>query len=598
MKHTLLWSSLLTLFLSSGLNGQERFLEEVFSESDIVIQKDQAFGWNTDPFNGQEMYNVHLLDQAAVTAEHNEIRDAWLQSNNPLDIPSKYFTPNLVLPPADRTIIKLTVPKGVPGQPGYSPFGDFELLTYDLYMPNPAVDTMQARPVLIYIHTGNFIPKGINGGVTGNREDSTVVELCTQWAKRGYVAIAFNYRLGWNPDAAVPQSTRTRTLLNAVYRAIQDTKHMVRVVKAQAAAFRIDPGKIGLYGQGSGGYVALAYNSLDRWEETDLPKFDPTGTGITVIDTTFVGKPDGTGGLLNFYDYQLPPGIDPSIAICINAGGALGDLSWIEGNEAPFVTLHAVRDEFAPFVQGTVIVPSNNQPVVDADGPNLFMPKVNSFGLNDAFAGMNDFGDPYTQRARQVYGQTFSSSLPPINGVGPITVASDAEGLFVLDTELGDSAPWDFWDDDDFSDWYDLISPTFGSFMQPKQNIIDEANAGPNANDLQHVFAYIDSIQGYIHPKIMRVMQIGNWEALSINSVRKNELFKMYPNPAEDAVVIESKGKTLEEIVIMDISGKVVSRDQVWNQTMAINVKDLNSGVYFVKVRSNEEEFVEKLIIQ
>jgi hypothetical protein len=93
-------------------------------------------------------------------------------------------------------------------------------------------------------------------------------------------------------------------------------------------------------------------------------------------------------------------------------------------------------------------------------------------------------------------------------------------------------------------------------------------------------------------------MQIGNWEALSINSIRKNDLFKMYPNPAEDIVVIESKGKVLEEVVIMDISGKVVNREQTWNQTMAIDVKDLKSGVYFVKVRSNEEEFVEKLIIQ
>jgi hypothetical protein len=72
----------------------------------------------------------------------------------------------------------------------------------------------------------------------------------------------------------------------------------------------------------------------------------------------------------------------------------------------------------------------------------------------------------------------------------------------------------------------------------------------------------------------------------------------MYPNPAEDIVVIESKGKVLEEVVIMDISGKVVNREQTWNQTMAIDVKDLKSGVYFVKVRSNEEEFVEKLIIQ
>ena len=122
--------------------------------------------------------------------------------------------------------------------------------------------------------------------------------------------------------------------------------------------------------------------------------------------------------------------------------------------------------------------------------------------------------------------------------------------------------------------------------------------ANPEGNNPNHGRAYIDTIQNYVNPRLMRVMQIGNWEALSINSIRKNDLFKMYPNPAEDIVVIESKGKVLEEVVIMDISGKVVNREQTWNQTMAIDVKDLKSGVYFVKVRSNEEEFVEKLIIQ
>jgi acetyl esterase/lipase len=446
----LLFSSFLVL--TTGLTiGQERYLDEVFTDSEILVIKNETLGagLNVDPMKNPALWNPDQLDQGILATEHAEIVSALQQGQAP---PTKYFD-------GSSTLIKLT----------YPPADVINTLQYDVYMPDTAVDTMSQRPVLIYLHTGNFLPKAINLGVTGLKDDSTVVKFCTDFAKRGYVAVAVNYRLGWNAQGS-DQATRVRSLLNAVYRAIQDTKYTVRTVKSRAADLKINPDKVGLFGQGSGGYVALAYNCLDRWEETALPKFNPTNLPTPTIDTNLVGFPDATGGLLNFYDYQPTPVTDASIAVCVNVGGALADLSWIEGGEAPFITVHSPRDEFAPFVQGTVIVPGINAPVVEADGPNLFIPKAK--------------------------------------------------------------------------------------------------------------------------------MQIGNWEALSINSIRKNDLFKMYPNPAEDIVVIESKGKVLEEVVIMDISGKVVNREQTWNQTMAIDVKDLKSGVYFVKVRSNEEEFVEKLIIQ
>jgi hypothetical protein len=520
----LLFSSFLVL--TTGLTiGQERYLDEVFTDSEILVIKNETLGagLNVDPMKNPALWNPDQLDQGILATEHAEIVSALQQGQAP---PTKYFD-------GSSTLIKLT----------YPPADVINTLQYDVYMPDTAVDTMSQRPVLIYLHTGNFLPKAINLGVTGLKDDSTVVKFCTDFAKRGYVAVAVNYRLGWNAQGS-DQATRVRSLLNAVYRAIQDTKYTVRTVKSRAADLKINPDKVGLFGQGSGGYVALAYNCLDRWEETALPKFNPTNLPTPTIDTNLVGFPDATGGLLNFYDYQPTPVTDASIAVCVNVGGALADLSWIEGGEAPFITVHSPRDEFAPFVQGTVIVPGINAPVVEADGPNLFIPKANDLGLNDAFATLPDFNDPYTGQARSLYGTSVTTDLPAINGSGPINITANGEGLFPISTD------------------------------------------------------YIDTIQNYVNPRLMRVMQIGNWEALSINSIRKNDLFKMYPNPAEDIVVIESKGKVLEEVVIMDISGKVVNREQTWNQTMAIDVKDLKSGVYFVKVRSNEEEFVEKLIIQ
>jgi hypothetical protein len=70
-------------------------------------------------------------------------------------------------------------------------------LQADFYMPSPAVDTVTNRPVVIVWHTGSFLPKGINGSPLGTRQDSAVVEMCSRFAKMGYVSIAASYRLGW-----------------------------------------------------------------------------------------------------------------------------------------------------------------------------------------------------------------------------------------------------------------------------------------------------------------------------------------------------------------------------------------------------------------
>ena len=70
-------------------------------------------------------------------------------------------------------------------------------LKMDVY--EPMNDTMAERPLIIMMHAGSFLPKGVNTLPFGNKNDSSLVEICKQFAERGYVAAAINYRLGWNP---------------------------------------------------------------------------------------------------------------------------------------------------------------------------------------------------------------------------------------------------------------------------------------------------------------------------------------------------------------------------------------------------------------
>jgi hypothetical protein len=51
-------------------------------------------------------------------------------------------------------------------------------LTMDVYTPSG--DTETSRPLILYFHTGNFLPTPQNGSPNGTKTDLNVVEICTR----------------------------------------------------------------------------------------------------------------------------------------------------------------------------------------------------------------------------------------------------------------------------------------------------------------------------------------------------------------------------------------------------------------------------------
>ncbi|MFM9004188.1 MAG: alpha/beta hydrolase, partial [Flavobacteriales bacterium] len=94
-------------------------------------------------------------------------------------------------------------------------------LMMDVY--SPTGDTETNRPVVLYFHTGNFLPTPQNGSPSGTKTDLNVVEMCSRLARMGYVVASCDYRLGWNP-VATTQEERVYTLINAAYRGVQDCR--------------------------------------------------------------------------------------------------------------------------------------------------------------------------------------------------------------------------------------------------------------------------------------------------------------------------------------------------------------------------------------
>lgn len=69
--------------------------------------------------------------------------------------------------------------------------------------------------------------------------------------------------------------------------------------------------------------------------------------------------------------------------------------------------------------------------------------------------------------------------------------------------------------------------------------------------------------------------------------------FNIYPNPVENELFIETEAN-IEEISIYDIYGRLCT--DMFNTSAKINVADLETGVYFVKIKTDNKETIQRFI--
>ena len=117
-----------------------------------------------------------------------------------------------------------------------------------LHAFQPGGDTAASRPALIWVHGGGFM--------AGDRTSTN--QIATEYAQRGYVTFSIDYRLDpgnrcaelqagtiTNPAEKTRETARCRA---AIVAAQHDAQAVVRWVRANAAAYRVDPGRIAMGG--------------------------------------------------------------------------------------------------------------------------------------------------------------------------------------------------------------------------------------------------------------------------------------------------------------------------------------------------------------
>jgi hypothetical protein len=468
------------------------------------------------------------------------------------------------------TVLPLAVPGGRTAR---------QPLVMHVYTPNG--DTETERPLIIYLHTGNFFPFPQNGSCGGTLIDSAAVEFATRLTKMGYVVAVADYRLGWNPFSD-QELVRRFTLINAAYRGVQDVRSCIRWFRKNAAedgnTFGVDPGKIVVWGQGTGGYLSLATAYLDSFNEiyttADPNKFRlPSPVGfIPMVRQEYNGdifgvqtQPGIVDAAYNSYTgipigdtLFIPntPGYSSDFNLCVNMGGALGDSSWMRPGDIPLISYHVPSDFFAPCGTDILNVPTltGPQPVVEVSGSCEMQSIATSFGNNAVFSAIPAGFDPYG-----------ANSSSPDKGFYPFN-----------GTPNNSSSPWEWTS-------YSGTPPPAAS-----------ANCNEDAVSAR---TYIDTIVGFFAPRACVTLGLG------CNFVSTKELsaldlgLQVSPVPAVDAVTFQTRELPIRQIYVYDLNGRLVkAHTSIDNTFFQMQRNSLPNGMYIAELRFDDGFVKRKLV--
>ncbi len=237
------------------------------------------------------------------------IEDRFTQSN--------YF--------AAGDIIKISdIPYGLANE-WFADYPQPTLNAFDIAYPNPDVDPLEKRPVIILAHGGGF---------WGGEKESLEYQL-NALSQSGYVAISLNYRKGWDgsPDDC---SGDPASLSEAIYRAMQDVHACLRYIAANADTYGIDTAMMFVGGESAGVYAIM--NSIFMTEEewsinhpTHLAELGPLKTSTNLLTNNFTVK-----GFISMW-------------------GGMYDTAYIDFNEMrPLISFYGISDDVIPPTSGPI----------------------------------------------------------------------------------------------------------------------------------------------------------------------------------------------------------------------------------------------------
>lgn len=439
-------------------------------------------------------------------------------------------------------------------------------LYMDVFMPKG--DTLKERPAIIFAHGGAFL--------IGSRHNDDMVAFCDSFARRGYVTVTIDYRLGMAATVSklfgipIALKLEDKNAYRTVYRAVQDSRAAIRFLKHNADNFGIDTTKIYLVGSSAGAILTLQHLYLDKNSEVSPDAF----SSPTLGDLDAIGV-QGYGSKPN---------------AIVSLWGTLESPELIENELTPVFLAHGTDDDIVPFKKGVPlagIVPDN--PAVTFTMPETY----GSFSIDTALNNRNIAHETYFVEGKK-------------------------HEFYGVDTgEFYPEGPNEYWDTIQWK-----ISSFLFSQFQPKAKFESEIQnlTATFYNTSSEIFAadwdFGDGTIGSGNEAIHTYAIPGNYKVqmtafnrnlacdtvsqqivVGTNSADENRLLdelKIYPNPATTILYFEGIRKSFD-IKIYNLLGKIllVQRNVSGNK---ININELQNGFYIIQIKTNEQKEFRKFL--
>ncbi|MFQ5399429.1 MAG: alpha/beta hydrolase fold domain-containing protein [Anaerolineae bacterium] len=199
-------------------------------------------------------------------------------------------------------------------------------LKMDLYFPTHAESPF---PATVYVHGG--------GWVSGDKTSGVGVRDIRELTNRGYLVVSLDYRLA--PQYKFPAQ-------------IEDVKCAIRQLRAHAAAYGLDPDRIGVWGGSAGGHLVSLLGVTDENAGWDVGQYLDQSSRVQAVVDMF-----GPADLSLFQEdsnnlmkraFGAETRMDAIIA-------AASPVTYVTSDDSPFLILHGTEDGVVSLEQSEVL---------------------------------------------------------------------------------------------------------------------------------------------------------------------------------------------------------------------------------------------------
>ena len=149
----------------------------------------------------------------------------------------------------------------------------------------------------------------------------------------------------------------------------------------------------------------------------------------------------------------------------------------------------------------------------------------------------------------------------------------------------------------------DFLGTIVYAYEDADQNSIAHADAVLEVNEAGQWQNYADSdgVDNTVTHEFTSAIQISSVTAsssaatLTVESISDNQMFKVYPNPVVSKINI-AHNDTIEATIFNQLGQRVMQVDTESMIENTININDLKSGIYFMKILAGNQEKTMKFI--